>query len=230
MPAAHSRLVTTALRATIGVLLIPFALSMHDVVTTGDPRGWIRLAALVVAMGGATVALRRQQVVGQLLVARDHADTELRASEAKFSGILAIAADAIITIDEAQRIIHFNHGAEEIFGYTAAEAIGQPLTVLLPERFRSMHERHVKDFGASAESARRMGHRRAVAGRRKNGSEFPAEASISKLDLPTGQRIYTVLLRDITERKWAEDADHFLTEAGQRLAESLQYDTVLESI
>jgi len=88
----------------------------------------------------------------------------------------------------------------------------------------------VKDFGASAESARRMGHRRAVAGRRKNGSEFPAEASISKLDLPTGQRIYTVLLRDITERKWAEDADHFLTEAGQRLAESLQYDTVLESI
>jgi PAS domain S-box-containing protein len=223
-------LVTTALRATIGVLLVPVVLSIAEVVITRDVWGWIRLGALAVAISGASMALRRQQVVEHLLAARDRADAELRASEAKFSGILAIAADAIISIDDAQRIIHFNHGAEEIFGYTEAEALGQPLSILLPERFRPTHDQYVKTFGESADSARRMGHRRAVAGRRKDGSEFPAEASISKLDLPTGSRIYTVVLRDITERKQAEEADRFLTDAGTRLARSLEYETALENV
>jgi len=166
----------------------------------------------------------------ELRADRWRSDEELRASEAKFAGILAIAADAIITIDDTHRIIHFNRGAEEIFGYPAAEAIGQPLSILLPARFRGTHDAQVRAFGETAETARRMGHRRAVAGRRKNGDEFPAEASISKLDLPTGERIYTVVLRDITERKWVEDADRFLTEAGTRLSRSLQREAVLDAI
>ncbi|HEX5073924.1 MAG TPA: ATP-binding protein [Gemmatimonadaceae bacterium] len=166
----------------------------------------------------------------ELRADRWRSDEELRASEAKFAGILAIAADAIITIDDTHRIIHFNRGAEEIFGYAAEEAIGQPLSILLPERFRRTHDAQIRAFGESGETARRMGHRRAVAGRRKNGNEFPAEASISKLDLPTGQRIYTVVLRDITERKWVEDADRFLTDAGTRLSRSLQREAILEAI
>jgi PAS domain S-box-containing protein len=157
-------------------------------------------------------------------------DEELRASEAKFSGILAIAADAIITIDDAHRILHFNRGAEEIFGYDAAEVIGQPLSILLPERFRGAHDAQIREFGQSAETARRMGHRRAVSGRRKDGEEFPAEASISKLDLPTGERIYTVVLRDVTERKWTEDANRFLMESGTRLSRSLHREAVLDAI
>ena len=64
----------------------------------------------------------------------------LRASEAKFSGILAIAADAIITVDQSQRIVHFNRGAEEIFGYSAKDAIGRHLAILLPPRFRQSHD------------------------------------------------------------------------------------------
>jgi len=157
-------------------------------------------------------------------------DEELRASEAKFAGILAIAADAIITIDESHGIIHFNQGAEEIFGYSAAEIIGQPLSVLLPERFRATHDGHVDTFGRSAETARRMGHRREVSGRRRDGTEFPAEASIAKLDTPDGGRIYTAVVRDVTERKSAENAERFLTDTGNRLAQALQDETVHEAV
>ena len=69
----------------------------------------------------------------------------LRASEAKFSGILDIAADAIITIDESQRILHFNHGAEEIFGWRASDVLGHSLELLLPERFRATHALHGRE-------------------------------------------------------------------------------------
>jgi PAS domain S-box-containing protein len=223
-------LVTNALYIAIGALTVPVALSIIDLTHGAALRGWIRLAALSIAIACLGLAVRRQRGFTELLAQRSQSDDALRTSEAKFSGILAIAADAIITIDESHRIIHFNHGAEEIFGYTAAEAIGQSLSMLLPERFRAMHDAHVESFAEGAESARRMGHRREVAGRRKDGSEFPAEASISKLGLPTGERLLTAVVRDVTERKRAEDADRFLTDAGRRLAQSLQYDTVMEAI
>jgi PAS domain S-box-containing protein len=221
-------LVTKALRIAIGVLLVPVAFSVHDLSTGASVTALVRLAMLATAIAAVSVALRRQHAFSNLLAERERADRDLRISEAKFSGILAIAADAIITIDDTHRILHFNHGAEEIFGYTAQEALGQPLSILLPERYRATHDAQVDEFAKGAEPARRMGHRRAVAGRRKDGSEFPAEASISKLELPGGARILTVVLRDITERQRAEDADRFLTEVGTRLARSLQYETVLE--
>ncbi len=153
----------------------------------------------------------------------------LRASEAVFSGIVSIASDAIISTDASQTIIHFNYGAEQIFGYAADEVLGQPLDILIPEAFRRSHQRHVEEFGRSPVAARRMGERREIAGRRKNGEVFPAEASISKLDID-GVRIYTVVLRDVTERKRIERAQHFLAEAGAVLSESLDYERTLESI
>jgi PAS domain S-box-containing protein len=152
--------------------------------------------------------------------------TALRASEAKFSGILDIAADAIITIGEDQRILHFNRGAEDIFGWPAADIVGQSLDVLLPERYRSIHSAHIRAFGSGREPSRRMGHRREVSGLRRGGIEFPAEASISKLDLADGRRVYTVVLRDITERKHAEETERFLADAGAKLSASLDADTV----
>ena len=140
-----------------------------------------------------------------------HAD----ALEARFEGILAIAADAIITVDESQCIVHFNYGAEKIFGYAASEMIGQPLTVLIPERFRAAHPAHVTKFAAGAETARLMGHRREVAGLRKDGIEFPAEASISKLGLP-GSLLLTVVLRDVTEQRQLQLKQQQLYESAQR--------------
>ena len=149
----------------------------------------------------------------------------LRVSDA----IIAISADAIISTDEEQRIIRFNHGAETIFGYTAEEVSGQPIEVLLPERFRATHRGHVQRFRDSSVPARRMGERRPISGLRKNGQEFPAEASISKTWLDD-RLIFTVVLRDVTDRLRTEQGQRFLAQAGALLASSLDADQTLESI
>jgi PAS domain S-box-containing protein len=159
----------------------------------------------------------------------DSAEDELRASEAKFSGILAIAADAIITVDQNQRIVHFNRGAEEIFGYSAAEAIGRHLAILLPPRFRAAHEGHMEQFARSPISARRMGERREIFGLRSDGSEFPAEASISKLVSRDGI-LFTVVLRDITYQRRAEEDERVLGSAASELAQTLAVDATLQAI
>lgn len=156
------------------------------------------------------------------LTVREEAEAALRASEAKFSGILAIAADAIISIDDRQTILHFNEGAERIFGWTAAEMLGQPLSVLIPERYRQGHAGHIRGFAASPDSARQMANRREIFALRRDGSEFPAEASISKLSEPDGKRLFTVLMRDVTERKQRELAQRELAQAGATLSQTLE--------
>lgn len=122
-----------------------------------------------------------------------------------FEAIVNISADAIISIDDRHRIIQFNKGAEDIFGWRADEITGKSIDILIPERFRAGHAQHVRNFGESAVEARRMGERRAIAGLRKNGEEFPAEASISKI-VSGDQRVFTVVLRDVTDRKRREEA------------------------
>jgi PAS domain S-box-containing protein len=146
-------------------------------------------------------------------IERQRAEEALRQSESRFEGILKIAEDAIISVDSCQRILLFNQGAEKVFGYAASEVIGQPLHLLLPQRFATAHRAHVEAFGQSLEVSRSMAERREVFGRRKDGREFAAEASISKLDLG-GEVVFTVILRDITERKEAAQA----LRASERLA------------
>ncbi len=142
---------------------------------------------------------------------KDNLEHELRAAVARLDGIVGISADAIISIDETQKIILFNEGAEQIFGFSAAEALGRSLDILLPERFRGHHHGHVREFGAGQDRARRMGHRRAISGLRKNGEEFPAEASISKYSVGDSV-VYNVVLRDMTEQRRAADQMQLLYE------------------
>jgi PAS domain S-box-containing protein len=161
---------------------------------------------------------------------RKQIEHELRLAEAKSTGVVSISADAIISIDEAERITIFNEGAEKIFGYTRVEAIGSPLEMLIPTRFHTVHHEHVKRFASGEVAARKMGQVGiAIIGLRKNGDEFPADAAISKLELG-GQRILTVALRDIGDQKRIEREQRFLADAGAALTASLDYEETLTAI
>jgi PAS domain S-box-containing protein len=122
-----------------------------------------------------------------------------------FAGLLAISADAVIAVDAEQRIVFFNEGAERIFGWNARDVGGQPLEMLLPARYRSAHRGHVHGFGAAHGRARHMGDRQQLSGLRRDGEEFPCEASIQRIEVD-GRNIYAAVLRDISARQRVENA------------------------
>ncbi len=124
---------------------------------------------------------------------------------ALFAGLLAISADAVIALDDQQRIIFFNEGAERIFGFTAADVGGKQLEILMPARFRTAHRGHVQGFGDAHGRGRLMGERQHIFGLRSNGDEFPCEASIERLEVD-GLNVYAAVLRDISARQRTEDA------------------------
>lgn len=133
-------------------------------------------------------------------------ETELKENEAKLAGILDTADEAIISINEHQIIQIFNQGAERIFGYTADEVLGQPLSILIPESYHAIHQHHIATFrGPSNASKRMVGSGGEIWGRRKTGEIFPAEASISRLVTREGL-LFTSILQDVTERRRAEQA------------------------
>ena len=128
----------------------------------------------------------------------------LQTSEARMAGIVDSAIDAIISVDSEQKIVLFNAGAEEIFRCPAGKAIGQPIDMFIPQRFREQHRQHVQGFGKTGVASRSMRSRGPLSGLRAEGEEFPIEASISQIEV-AGQKLFTVILRDITERKLAEE-------------------------
>jgi PAS domain S-box-containing protein len=135
---------------------------------------------------------------------RKRAEQSLKESRSRFEGVIESAMDAIITIDEAQRVILFNTAAERMFGYSAPDALGQSLDRFIPVRYRSAHQAHVRVFEATGVTSRAMGKLGDLLALRADGKEFPIEASISQTEVD-GAKLFTVILRDITERKEAEE-------------------------
>jgi PAS domain S-box-containing protein len=134
---------------------------------------------------------------------RKRVEQSLHESQARFAGIIDSAMDAIISIDEAQRVVLFNAAAERMFGCDAADALGKPLDRFIPARLRSAHREHVRAFGATGATNRAMGRLKDLMALRADGQEFPIEAAISQTEIGEA-KVFTVILRDITERKTAE--------------------------
>ncbi|HWO17492.1 MAG TPA: PAS domain S-box protein [Kofleriaceae bacterium] len=216
--------------------------AIHDAVRRGQRAGSLEaawrhqdghLVPVLVTLSPLLDSARRVfgvSAIAQDITSRKRLEEELRVSEARSSGILAISADAIISVDDDLRITMFNAGAVKIFGYSTEEAIGASLDILIPERVRAIHREHVARFAAGQEVARKMGQRgRGILGRRKNGEEFHADAAISKLDV-AGTRLLTVALRDVSEQRRSEDESTFLAEIGSILASSLELEATLASV
>ncbi|HUK90174.1 MAG TPA: PAS domain S-box protein, partial [Blastocatellia bacterium] len=198
----------------------PVVLPDHTILVSRDGR------RIPVDAGGAPLKRADGTAAGVIIVFQDVSERRqneqaLRRSEARLAGILNIADDAVISINEKQTIILFNEGAQQVFGYSRDEVLGHPLSMLLPERFHE-HGRDVELFRQSKDVVRKMGERREIFGRRKDGAEFPAEASISKLET-SDERVLTVMLRDITERKRTEEA---LRHSEEQLRQSQKMEAV----
>ena len=144
-----------------------------------------------------------------LIVAKDiteskQAHSALRESRAELKDVIDSAMDAIILVDEHQRVVLFNPAAEKIFQYSAAEVIGKSLGSLIPQPFRKTHKDQVLKFGKSGRTRRSTFHLGKVLGLRADGTKFPAEVAISTVKL-SGKKFYTAILRDISERIQAEE-------------------------
>jgi len=129
--------------------------------------------------------------------------TERKRAQERFELVVEASPSAMIMIDAARRIRLVNRRAEEMFGYARAEFLGQPIEMLVPERYRAGHPGHVASFSSRPE-ARPMGAGRELFGLRKDGSEMPVEIGLTPIEAPDGHYVVASII-DITERRRSED-------------------------
>ena len=190
----------------------------------------VRLGAQDYLVKGEIGARRLLQSIRHA-IQRKGLERAIRDHEARLTGLIGSAMDAIIAIDARQRVVLFNPAAEGMFGCDAAEALDGPIDRFLPFGVRKLHHAHVEHFGTTGTTNRRMGALGVMTGLRANGEEFPIEASISQVETG-GEKLFTVILRDVTERKRADDALKALNETleqrvAQRTAEAQQQAALL---
>ncbi len=135
---------------------------------------------------------------------RKKAQEAIRRSEAQFRALFEFSPDAIIASDREGRITEVNARVESMFGYQRGELVGQSVDILVPERFRHTHPARRKDYASEAR-VRPMGAGLELYGRRKDGSEFPADIMLGPVETEDG-RIVLSVIRDLTEKRQAEEA------------------------
>jgi PAS domain S-box-containing protein len=178
---------------------------------------YLFLRRQMAAHRNAVAALRQGQERLEGILSRRVADLE--ETRARAAGVIDSAMDAILTVDDSLRVIAFNAAAETMFGCPTGEAIGAPLDRFVPERYRAAHAGHIRRFGETGVTDRQIGHLGALSGLRADGEEFPIEASISQVEVG-GRKLFTVILRDVTERQRAEeDLRRAAAELEERVAE-----------
>lgn len=148
-------------------------------------------------------AIRGAVVTFRDITERLQVEDALRESEARFRAVTQSAHDAIISADSAGKIIHWNQGAQTIFGYSAAEVLGKPLTILMPQRYREAHRQGLARAHQTG-TVHLVGTTVEVNGLRKDGREFPMDLSLSVWDTRQG-KFFSGIARDITVRKRAEE-------------------------
>jgi PAS domain S-box-containing protein len=211
-PLVHANPAAATQRSGVFALAGVATLSLLAVIATAA--GWQSTAATMtlLALAVATTGLAFLYL-GREVALRRASGRALEGAAARLAGLLDSAMDAIITVDSEQRIVLYNRAAEKIFGWPSEQALGERLDKLMPDRFRGGHADHVRRFGTTGSTSRRMGDGTVLYGQRAGGEEFPMEASISHLDTPDG-KLFTVILRDVTERARArEELSAFASEA-----------------
>jgi PAS domain S-box-containing protein len=169
------------------------------------PRVFLEKVSDLLVQFKASVAVSRGEASSSAVGADvTQAFEDLRVSQARLSAIIASTMDAIITVDEEQRIVLFNRAAERIFQYRSQQVIGKTLDFLIPEDLRAMHRVHIQNFGKTGITSRSMHSPRTLNALRAIGEQFPIEATISQVEA-AGQKLFTVVLRDLSDRKRAEE-------------------------
>ena len=173
------------------------------------------LGVIFLSMAGFTVSreigvsARARAQVNTLNAELEHRVAQRTAalgdSEGRLAGVVQSATDSIITVDEEQRIVLFNSAAERIFRCPAAEALGQSLTRFIPQRLHAAHAEDIRRFGHTDVTNRAMAPKGLLWALRADGHEFQIEASISQV-VTGGKKLFTVILRDVTERVQAAEA------------------------
>ena len=176
-----------------GVVLVAMFLVQQDFARA-------RVAGAELSAANAHLDARVRERTEELALSTSSAEQ----SEARLAGIVEAAMDAIISVNNEQKIVLFNTAAEKLFGCTAAEAIGQPPDRFIPECFREHHRQNVADSGQTRVASRRVRSLGTLNGLGADGRVFPIEAAISQVEV-AGETIFTVILRDITERQRADE-------------------------
>jgi len=199
LPAVESAGITKAFKNTLSTGQ-PF--EMHNLPYASH---WGR--QLVVNLKGVPQKNREGEIIGLLMVIENiteslHHKKALLQSESKFTAIAQSAGDAIISSDPEGRMIVWNKGAEAIFGYTEQEALGQPLLLIIPEKYQSVHPGGLQKLHGN-DGMNFPGRTMEIEGRHRDGRLFPAEISLAAWE-QEGERYFSAIIRDITKRKETE--------------------------